>query len=406
MKADKTSLQLIAQKSEGCLRDALSILDKISSFTNGELTYANTLEHLNILDEDYYFKLMDCMMQQDLSGALLLYNEIYKKGFEGDLVLDGFMEFIRNLLVCQDQKASVLLDVVENFKEKYRETAKKISPAFLVSALNILNETELHYKAARNKRLHLEMALIRLSYLQQAISLTSEGDHTIKKKRVDEARPVAFRNLTPIEIKSKNVDSRAKKSTPIPEARLTIETPAEKPKPINYQPAITTPPVNQVQENEPKPTSKTSLGALAKIREQVKSNGKGIGQKLNEPILFPKLEIAWKAIGCMLQEEKNPAYKSFELARLVLKDENSFTVFTANNLEQKFIEKERNKACSYLQQELRNTSIQFTIEIDDNMPKEALQEAPLSSSAQFAKMATQYPLVKELKDRLRLELDY
>ena len=161
MKADKTSLQLIAQKSEGCLRDALSILDKISSFTNGELTYTNTLEHLNILDEDYYFKLMDCMTQQDLSGALLLYNEIYKKGFEGDLVLDGFMEFIRNLLVCQDQKASVLLDVVESFKEKYRETAKKISPAFLVSALNILNETELHYKAARNKRLHLELALIR-----------------------------------------------------------------------------------------------------------------------------------------------------------------------------------------------------------------------------------------------------
>ncbi len=406
MKADKTSLQLIAQKSEGCLRDALSILDKISSFTNGELTYTNTLEHLNILDEGYYFKLMDCMMQQDLSGALLLYNEIYKKGFEGDLVLDGFMEFIRNLLVCQDQKASVLLDVVESFKDKYRETAKKISPAFLVSALNILNETELHYKAARNKRLHLEMALIRLSYLQQAISLTSEGEHTIKKKRVDETRPVAFRNLTPIEIKPKNVEGKSQKTSPIQGARLTIDTPVEKPKPVNYQPASPAPTVNQFQENEPKPTSKTTLGALAKIREQVKSNGKSIGQKLNEPIQLPQLEMAWKAIGCMLQEEKNPAYKSFELARLVLKDENSFTVFTANNLEQKFIEKERNKACSYLQQELRNTSIQFTIEIDDNMPKEALQEAPLSSSAQFAKMATQYPLIKELKDRLRLELDY
>src|SRR5690606_3772909 len=192
MNADKTSLQLIAQKSEGCLRDALSILDKISSFTNGELTYTNTLEHLNILDEDYYFRLMDCMLKQDLSGALILYNEIYNKGFEGDMVLDGLMEFMRNLLVCQDQKASLLLDVVESFKDKYRETAKKVSPAYLVSALNILNETELHYKAARNKRLHLEMAIIRLSYLQQAISLTSEGESAIKKKRVDEARPIAF----------------------------------------------------------------------------------------------------------------------------------------------------------------------------------------------------------------------
>ena len=250
------------------------------------------------------------------------------------------------------------------------------------------------------------MALIRLSYLQQAISLSSEGDHTIKKKRVDETRPVAFRNLTPIEIKSKTVDSTVKKTTPIPEARLTIETPVEKPRPVNYQPVNTTPSVNQLQENEPKPASKTTLGALAKIRAQVKNNGKSFGQKLNEPIQLPQLEMAWKSISCMLQEEKNPAYKSFELARLVLKDENSFTVFTANNLEQKFIEKERNKACSFLQQELKNTSIQFTIEIDDTRPEEPLPEAPLSSSAQFAKMATQYPLVKELKDRLRLELYY
>ena len=250
------------------------------------------------------------------------------------------------------------------------------------------------------------MALIRLSYLQQAISLTSEGDQTIKKKRLDEVRPLAFRNLRPIEIKSKNAEGTSKKLTPMPEARLIIETPVEKPKPDNYQPAITPPTVNQMEENEPKPASKTSLGSLAKIREQVKSNGKSNGQKLNEPIQFPKLEMAWKAFSSLLQTEKNPAYKSFELAQLVLKDENSFTVITANNLEQKFIEKERNKACSYLQVELKNKSIQFTIEIDGSKQEEPLQDAPLSSSAQFAKMATQYPLVKELKDRLRLELDY
>src|SRR5690606_20589499 len=87
IKADKTALHVIAQKSEGCLRDSLSILDKIVSFTNGELTYANTLEHLNILDEDYYFKLLDYMQQQQLSDAILLYDEINRKGFEGDQVL-------------------------------------------------------------------------------------------------------------------------------------------------------------------------------------------------------------------------------------------------------------------------------------------------------------------------------
>ena len=85
LQADKTALHIIAQKSEGCLRDALSILDKIVSFTNGELTYANTLEHLNILDEDYYFRLMDAMQNQSVSDAILLYDEINRKGFEGDL---------------------------------------------------------------------------------------------------------------------------------------------------------------------------------------------------------------------------------------------------------------------------------------------------------------------------------
>src|SRR6476619_5239234 len=117
--AEKAALQVIAQKSEGCMRDALSILDKIVSFTNGEVTYQNTLGHLNILDEDYYFKLLDSLLQQDLAGVMLLYDEINQKGFEGDMVLNGFAEFMRNLLVCKDAKAASLLDVVEGLHDKY-----------------------------------------------------------------------------------------------------------------------------------------------------------------------------------------------------------------------------------------------------------------------------------------------
>src|ERR1051325_1739870 len=106
---EKAALQVIAQKSEGCMRDSLSILDKIVSFTNGEVTYQNTLEHLNILDHDYYFKLIETQLNQDMAGALLLYDEINRKGFEGDLVLNGFAEFVRNLLVCKNAKAASLL---------------------------------------------------------------------------------------------------------------------------------------------------------------------------------------------------------------------------------------------------------------------------------------------------------
>src|SRR6478735_4187530 len=185
IKAEKTALQVIAQKSEGCMRDALSILDKIVSFTNGEVNYRNTLEHLNILDEDYYFKLLDNLLQQDIAAAMLLYDEINSKGFEGDVVLNGFAEFIRNLLVSKNAKAASLLEVVEGMQEKYMQKAEQVSISYLVSALNILNEFEINYKMARNKRLHVELTLIKLNYLQQAIELVSDNGSIIKKKRID-----------------------------------------------------------------------------------------------------------------------------------------------------------------------------------------------------------------------------
>ena len=194
--ADKAALHLIAQKSEGCMRDALSILDKIVSFTNGKVTYANTLEHLNILDADYYFKLLDCMQQQDLAGAMLLFDDINSKGFEGDLVIEGFAEFLRNLLVCKDERVAGLLEVVESFKDRYIETAKRTAVTYIISAMNVLNETGIHYKAARNKRLHAELALIKLSYLQQALEITGNDEGISKKKLVDTAKPVAFKGLT------------------------------------------------------------------------------------------------------------------------------------------------------------------------------------------------------------------
>lgn len=182
IKAERTALHVIAQKSEGCMRDALSILDKIVSFTNGKLNYANTLEHLNILDEDYYFKLLDYMQQEQLSDAMLLYDEINRKGFEGDTLLEGYAEFVRNLLVSKDPKAAILLDVAEDFKQKYLQASQKISTGWLIAALNLLSDAEMGYKQARNKRLHVELAIIKLNYLLQAIELVNNEGAVSKKK--------------------------------------------------------------------------------------------------------------------------------------------------------------------------------------------------------------------------------
>jgi DNA polymerase III subunit gamma/tau len=405
IKTEKAALQVIAQKSEGCMRDALSILDKIVSFTNGELTYANTLEHLNILDADYYFKLLDCMQQQDLAGALLLYDDINRKGFEGDLVVNGFAEFIRNLLVCKDERVASLLEVVEGFKDKYTETGKKASAATLISALNILNETEINYRSARNKRLHVELAIIKLCYLQQALELTADASGISKKKLVDTARPVAFRQIVPLEVRS--AESGIGRRDPIAigsladEAKLIIET-----KPVNIISTITETSVTKPTISTNTATGNSKITALDKIRKQYQGNGAAENGNTNHALKEEELQKAWAGYVVKLKEAKSSAVQSFELALLRIKDENSFEAVTANNIEQKFIEQERNKLFQFLQQQLQTRLLQFNVIVEEMNHDRPKIEIPLNAKEQFRKMAEQYPLVKELKERLRLDLDY
>lgn len=404
IKADKASLQVIAQKSEGCMRDALSILDKIVSFTNGELNYTNTLEHLNILDAEFYFKLLDCMSQQDLSGAMLLYDEINRKGFEGDLVLNGFAEFIRNLLVCKDEKAAVLMEVVESYKDRYVESAKKVATPVLISALNILSDTEINYKTARNKRLHTELALIKLCYLQQALELSADSTGLGKKKIADAS--VAFRTATIRQFTGKQptVTGTPKQSG----AKLIIETPSvekislseEK---TNYAAHLTDEATDKTPLEKP---GSGKLSPLDKIRKQFQNNGSNGNGNINHSLNEETLKASWANYIKKLKAEKNPAAHSFEMAILRIRDNNSFEAVTADSIEKQFIEQDRNRLFAFLQEQLHNRLLQFTVIVEEKKGTRSPQEIPLTVKEQFMKMAEQYPMIKELKDRLRLELDY
>lgn len=414
--AEKAALQVIAQKSEGCMRDALSILDKIVSFTNGELSYKNTLEHLNILDADYYFKLLEAMQQQHLSDALLVYDDINRKGFEGDLVLNGLAEFIRNLLVCKDEKVASLLEVVESFRDKYIAAGKTIDAAWLISALNVLNEAEINYKGARNKRLHVELALIKLSYLGQALQLTAEPAG--KKKALESVRPVSFRNIPAMEQVVSRPPSPPKEAmvSPAPPTPTSQDMPpAAKSAPSGSQNQSTGNGQGQAPDNGQgaklmveagvKPTAGASLGSLSKIRQQFSSRTQN-NETLIRPLEAAALAKAWAAYAQQLRENKNPAVQSLELAVLRIMDANNFEVVTANNLEQKFIEQEKRTLSEYLQKEFANRTISFTVIVEERPDTEEPVERPLNTREQFLQIVEQYPLVKELKDRLKLELDY
>ncbi len=403
--ADKASLEVIAQKSEGCMRDALSILDKIVSFTNGQVTYHDTLEHLNILDADYYFKLMDAMLQQDLAGALILYDGINRKGFDGDLVLNGFAEFIRDLLVCKDEKAAMLLEVVESFKEKYISTAKKTDAAYLVSALNVLNEAEINYKSARNKRLHVELALIKLCYMKQAIELAGNGDMTVKKKLGESVKPVAFRNIQPIE--AVNTKTEAKNQSPketAGNAKLLVETAKINPlkEKEEKQPVQNGTPVTEANQ----PSAGPAFGALSKIRQQFINRQQSNNAEGSKPLQLESLQQAWQQFTLQLKQNKNSAAQSFQRAVLKIVDQHIFEVITNNNLEQKFIEQEKRNLSDYLQQVLNNKNLMFIVTINENKEQQEPDEKTLTKREQYLRIIEQYPMVKELKDKLRLELDY
>ena len=403
IKAEKAALHIIAQKSEGCLRDALSILDKIVSFSNGQLNYANTLEHLNILDEDYYFKMLQYMQQQQLSDAMLLYDEINRKGFEGDTLLEGYCEFIRNLLVSKDARAAILLEVADDFKQKYLQAAKEISTGWLIAALNLLNEAEINYKQARNKKLHVELAIIKLTYLLQAVELVDDNAAVTKKKLVETAKPVAFKSIRPIKVKEQEapaiqqlaVKPNAVSTITQPKARLMIEEPEiklEKTKAL--QPAA----VEDVQ--------KKSLGSLDAIRKKVHAQNLANGIAVKD--LNPEdLQVCWDNFINKLAENKNhSAVTNFKMATLQIVDNNTIEIITDNNIQQKFIEQERSQLVNHLQQFFCNRQLTYSVIITENGNNALAAEKPLSSREQYQKIIEEYPLVKELKDRLRLELDY
>ncbi len=398
IKAEKPALQVIAQKSEGCMRDALSILDKIVSFTNGEVTYQNTLEHLNILDEDYYFKLLDHLLQQDIGSAMLLYNEINSKGFEGDMVLSGFSEFIRNLLVSKNAKAAALLDVVEGMQERYAQKAGQVSMSYLVSALNILNEFEINYKMARNKRLHVELALIKLNYLQQALELVNDNGNAIKKKRVD--GPVIYKTKT---IEAAPV-SPAKKT----EAKLVIQQ-ADPVMQEREQPVIK--PVQKSQTATTKPAAaKTANGRslLDTLREKVGADYNIEEVRDAEALTDAKLSEAWNeyAVSIETLPNKHSTIQTIRNAKLHIEADNFFTVTVHALTQQKFIEQERTMLCDFLQTAFNNRSINFKTFIEAGEQEAIPIHLTLNSRQKFERIAEKYPLVKELKNRLNLDIDY
>ena len=398
IKAEKNALQLIAQKSEGCMRDALSILDKIVSFSNGSLTYANTLEHLNILDEAYFFKLLDYLTTQDLTNAMLLYDEINQKGFEGDTVLYGFAGFIRNLLVCKDKASAHLLESIEGWRDQYLSTAQKVNTSYLVSALNILNESEIQFKMARNKRLHVELALIKLNFLQQALSLSMEDGQLVKKKLVDVHYPIKTKKIIPLSniVVNKEAKLEIESSVNIPPVKKEEAPIVAEPSPAKDAKPITNLPVDQ---------NGNKKNLLAALQEKYGSQYQIEEVKESKSLDIETLQAVWNEYTAYLETTtKHSSAGTFKLAELQIEDPIHFTVTVPALVAQKFVEQERMSVMEKIWDRFQNRAIQFSILVAAGEKEDVPLHLRLNSKQKFERIAEQYPLVKELKDRLNLEV--
>ena len=418
MIAQEAALHIIAQKSEGAMRDALSMLDRIASFTNGMLTYANTMEHLNLLDAEYYFRLTDAMLCQDVAGALLLLDQALEKGFEGDVIINGLAEHFRNLLLCKDARMARLLDVPNDFRPVYNEKANQTPPSFILSALNVINDSELNYKTATNKRLHVELCLVRLCFLLQAVSgsqvsigVAQLADNTDEKKNNspngDELKKgppptsdnngqnnnyeqAAINNQTvqePDDTQYKNVDTKPV-STAAPE--------------IKPQPAPATPPPGRPSSG----SRKLSMNILDDLTSEItratanQDKEQKILSKETADQLFEKYKQQLQAAN------KNVIYAQFTMMRVDVLPPDELRIISPSELTDTYAKEQRTSLIDFYRAETKMI-VRITTEIqEDESVKAEQNKTVLSKSEMYEAMAQKNPQLTRLKEGLGMSIEY
>ncbi len=407
--AQEAALHVIAQKSEGCMRDALSMFDRIVSFANGMLTYSNTMEHLNLLDADYYFKITDSMLSQDVSDTLLLLDQVLEKGFEGDVIIGGLAEHMRNLLLCKDPRMAKLLDVPNDHKPMYHEKAAQAPPSFIISALNVLNDSELQYKNATNKRLHVEMCLIKLCYVLQATKVngmqTATNGESEIKKNTNSVATATISNNTP--------------------QNIAQDQPAKTEQPTNYQ----QPQPEPVKVREPEPLKQAVAMPqpvpAAPPQRPHGSNTGGTNRRIGKHLLndldtaqvasvVEIKELEQEGADAIFElykqkvqvENKSMLYAQLSLMKLEVYPPDEIRVITPSDLTDTYAREQRNLLIDFFRANM-GIMVRVTTEVREDASIAAQQNQVVLSKAEvFEAMARKNPNLIKLKEGLNLQIDY
>jgi DNA polymerase-3 subunit gamma/tau len=285
IEAESDALHMIAEKADGALRDALSIFDQIVSFSGNKLSYESVVENLNILDYDYFFRAADHIRKHDIPGALLLFDEVLNKGFDGHHFINGLGSHYRNLLVCKDENTLKLLQVGDNIRAKYLEQSKKLSQEDLLSGLKVISKADVEYKSSKNQRLLIEIHLMQLC---------SIGADVEKKKSFSDRI-----NIIPAGFKSDKSEPQIIDENP----NRTEETTAADPKPVE---PVAKEVVQVTEQTEPEETK-----VVEEIKESTSDNKEEKKQAEVVAVTETRKETNKSSnqavtisIGAMLEEEE------------------------------------------------------------------------------------------------------
>lgn len=409
VEAESDALHVIGQKADGALRDACSIFDQVVSFAGNKLTYKAVIENLNILDYDYYFKITDHILKDEIPGALMVYNEILNNGFDGHNFIAGIAEHFRNLLVCKDQATLVLLEAGQKIKEKYKDQAERCNSLMLLRGLSLITKCDVGYKTARNPRLQVEFTLMQLCALNgnQSAEKKNDGRVDIYEGNVGAE---GFKKKSGIPISSPVVSGQSE--TVVEQAIAKVTTPNPTVNPVLIPTTNSTVQSPTTAQPGIKKTFVKSTGGLSGLlnadKQKSNQNQEEVAVQVPGTVLTSKitqitLELAWQEFAEELKSKgKTTDFSAFTMNKPVLVEENRVTFNVHNKMVEERLNGDKTTLMGFLRDRLKNNV--FTLEII--LSKEEGEQKIYTSQDKFKRLAEINPALQKLRQTFDLDLDY
>jgi DNA polymerase-3 subunit gamma/tau len=393
IEAEEDALHIIAQKADGALRDALSIFDRITSGAGKKITYDAVIENLNVLDYDYFFQITDALLAEDTSAVMNHFDEILRKGFDPEVFVLGLAEHLRNVLVCKDKATLGLLEVGENLRERYKQQAALAPSSFLLTALNLANECDIHFKMARHKRLHVEMALLKMCHIGRAVKGAELEKKTPDLKGTPSSQPNGAREAAQIQ------------------APPPVTAPAFQPAPsareVSNAHTLSSNDMVDVRKGLRQGTMKLEsipmrLDAFDQLVEEEETHRASLESRLN----LENARTEWNAYAALM--DSNLVRIALTNAELRL-EEKVLKVIVGTTIEQNNVKGEMARILDVLRKRLHDSALKIEVILDEQKQAQQAQQSvrvarPLTAREKLDKMKENNPAIEDLIKRFDLKL--